>query len=196
MDRNLRWEKFTISNLTNILTFTIALVNILDIILNISYPAFQIQLLFTDLWWQIFLFPFRITKDLLSLIFFLYVFWTFGNTLEQEMGSPKFNLYVFSGYLFIIIGTFFYPIDAYFVYLSIFFALAYLYPDMEILFFFLIPIKMKWIGIITVLLIVFQAISFSLSSGSILPILSILFGNLNFIIFILIPSLKIRHRLR
>ncbi|MFN3245482.1 MAG: hypothetical protein ACK42K_02175, partial [Leptonema sp. (in: bacteria)] len=109
MNKKFKLEKYTIANLTNVLTLLMAVVNLLDIITNTSYPSFQVQMLFTEQWWQIFLFPFRITNDLLSLILFLYVFWLFGNMLENELGTLKYNLFIFSGYIFIILGTYFYP---------------------------------------------------------------------------------------
>jgi hypothetical protein len=190
MNKKFKLEKFTIANLTNILILFMAVVNLLDIITNTSYHYFQIQMLFSENWWQIFLFPFRITTNLISLILFLYIFWLFGNMLEQELGILKYNLFIFSGYFFILIGTYFYPIDAYYVYLSVFFAIAYLYPDMEILLFFILPIKMKWIGIFTGVFLIYNSITFSIQIQSILPILGPIFGILNFVIFIVVPSIR------
>jgi len=192
MNKKFKLEKYTIANLTNLLTLLMAVVNLLDIITNTSYPSFQVQMLFTEQWWQIFLFPFRITNDLLSLILFLYVFWLFGNMLENELSTLKYNLFIFSGYFFIILGTYFYPLDAYYVYLSVFFAIAYLYPDMEIYLFFILPIKMKWIGIFTGIFLAYNAITLSIQIGSILPILGPVLGILNFLIFIVFPNLTNR----
>ncbi|GIX41459.1 MAG: hypothetical protein KatS3mg129_1192 [Leptospiraceae bacterium] len=190
MNKKFKFEKYTIANLTNILILFMAIVNILDIITNTPYSHFQIQMLLTDQWWQIFLFPFRITDNLLSLILFLYIFWLFGNMLEQELGIVKYNLFIFSGYFFILIGTYFYPLDAYYVYLSVFFAVAYLYPDMEILLFFILPIKMKWIGIFTGAFLLYNAVILSLKINSLLPILGPILGLLNFILLIVLPDIR------
>lgn len=190
MNKKFRFEKFTIANLTNVLVIFMAIVNLLDILTNVPYYPFQIQMLLTPEWWQIFLFPFRITTNLLSLILFLYVFWIFGNTLENELGITKYNLFIFSGYFFILLGTFFYPLDAYYVYLSVFFAIAYLYPDMEILLFFILPIKMKWLGIVSGGFLIFNALALSIQVQSLLPLLGPIFGLLNFLIWIVYPDLK------
>lgn len=192
MNKKFRFEKYTIANLTNVLILFMALVNLLDIITNSNFPKFQIYMLITENWWQIFLFPFRITTNLLSLLLFLYIFWAFGNTLEQELGTLKYNIFIFSGYFFILMGTFFYPLDAYYVYLSVFFAVAYLFPEMEILLFFILPIKMKWIGIITGGFLFLNALMLSISVGSILPILGPILGILNFLIMIVYPDIKHR----
>lgn len=190
MNKKFRFDNFTIANLTNLLVVLMAVVNILDIFLNIQYTPFQIQMLFTNQWWQIFLFPFRITTNLFSLIFFLYIFWVFGNQLEMELSTVKYNLFIFSGYFFILLGTYFYPLDAYYVYLSVFFAIAYLYPNMEILLFFIIPIKMKWIGILTAAFLVYNSVFLAINLQTFYPILGPILGILNFIIFIILPDFK------
>lgn len=192
MNKKFRFENFTIANLTNLLVLLMAVVNLLDIFLNIQYTPFQIQMLFTNQWWQIFLFPFRITNNLFSLIFFLYIFWVFGNQLEEELSTVKYNFFIFSGYFFILLGTYFYPLDAYYVYLSVFFAIAYLYPDMEILLFFILPIKMKWIGILTGAFLIYNSISLAINLQTFYPILGPILGILNFIIFVVLPDLKKR----
>lgn len=190
VNKKFKIENFTISNLTNLLVILMAVVNLLDIFLGISYPKFQIQLLFTDEWWQIFLFPFRITNQILSLTIFLYIFWIFGSQLESELGAVQYNLYIFLGYLFIILGTYFYPLDAYYVYLSVFFAIAYLYPNTEILLFFLIPIKIKWIGIFTAVFLILNSIYMALTFQTFYPILGPILGILNFLLFIVLPDFK------
>ncbi len=190
MNKKFKLENFTISNLTNVLIVLMAVVNLLDIFLGISYPKFQIQMLFTDQWWQIFLFPFRITNQIISLAFFLYIFWMFGNQLEFELNTFRYNLFIFLGYFFILLGTYFYPLDAYYVYLSVFFAVAYLYPDMEILLFFVLPVKMKWIGILTALFIVMDSVYLSINFQTYYPILGPILGILNFLLLIVLPDLK------
>ncbi|MFN3603223.1 MAG: hypothetical protein ACK4UJ_00790 [Leptonema sp. (in: bacteria)] len=192
MNKNFRFKNLAIANLTNLLVLIIAVVNLLDIFFGTSYPQFQIQMLFTRDWWQIFLFPFRITTNVLSLAIFLYIFWIFGTQLEAELSTVKYNLFIFSGYFFILIGTYFYPIDAYFVYLSVFFAVAFLYPNMEILLFFILPIKMKWIGLLTAVFLIFNSIYLSFVMRSFFPILGPIFGILNFLIFIVFPYIKNR----
>ncbi len=189
MKRKFRWEKYTIPNLTNVLVVLMLIVNLLDIIFNINPPIFQIQMLFTSNWWQIFLFPFRVTTQLLSLIIFLYIFWVFGNTLENELGFIKYNLYIFLGYIFILLGTYFFPINAYYVYISVFLAVSYLFPDMEILLFFVLPVKMKWIGIFTVAFLIYDALSSALLLKSIGPFIGIILGLLNLVLMIFLPDL-------
>ena len=93
-----------------------------------------------------------------------------GRQMESVWGDAKYNAYLFLGFLYTIIATFlvygFYglqirdeatlaalsamisgPVTPYYVMFSIAFAFAVTFPNVQILFMFLIPIKMKWLGI-------------------------------------------------
>lgn len=104
-------------------------------------------------------------------IFLLLIFLSFGNTLERTWGTFRFNFYIILGILFTIIGAFIlygayfvagytgkYPdyvlsshigdyFQTYYVYLTIFFACAVEYPDIQMLMMFIIPVKLKWIAV-------------------------------------------------
>jgi len=92
---------------------------------------------------------------LLTLLF-LYFYYFIGTAMEREWGSAKFNVYFLSGLLFTIIYSFAVyfitgrdmNIGAWYIYLSMFFSFATYYPDMQVLLFFIIPIKIKWLAIL------------------------------------------------
>ena len=70
------------------------------------------------------------------------------STLEKTWGEFQFNLYDLCGMLGAILaaaltgyGT------SYYINLSLFFAFAMLYPDFQVLLFFIIPIKMKYMAL-------------------------------------------------
>ena len=110
-------------------------------------------------------------------IFLLLIFLSFGTTLERTWGTFRFNLYILSGIFFTIIGAFIlygayfvagytgkYPdyilsshigdyFQTYYVYLTIFFACAVEYPDIQMLMMFIIPVKLKWIAIFTAVIL-------------------------------------------
>jgi len=105
---------------------------------------------------------------LVLITFYFYYF--IGRTIEREWGSGKFTLYFLSGLLLTAVyGFVVYLIQsagleeawkemvslviasqmgAYYIYLSMFFTFALLYPDMQVLLFFVIPVKMKWLGLL------------------------------------------------
>ena len=102
----------------------------------------------------------------LALIAF-YFYYFIGSTIEREWGSGKFTIYVLTGMLLTVVYGFVlyfvFHINAYisaeYIYLSMFFTFATLYPDMMVLLFFIIPIKMKWLGIVDALFFLFEIIS-------------------------------------
>ena len=116
----------------------------------------------------------------------MYFYYWIGNTLEQYWGTPQFNLYFFSGVVLTIIYGFImyfitglsFAMDSYYLYLSMFFSIAVLFPDVQVLFMFIIPVKMKYLAIIDA---VFFAISVITNPfpANLLPIVAVL----NFFIF-------------
>lgn len=90
------------------------------------------------------------------IIFVLYLYYMIGMNLEQAWGAFRFNLYIFTGVIFhvltaIIIYLIFGQIvelDTFYLNMSLFFAFAALYPNMQLLLFFIIPIKIKWLALL------------------------------------------------
>lgn len=90
------------------------------------------------------------------MIFSLYLYYVLGTNLERVWGAFKFNVYFFMGVIFHIIAAFIiyfiwgisWPLTTYYLNMSLFFAFACVYPDMELLLFFILPIKIKWLAII------------------------------------------------
>ena len=71
-----------------------------------------------------------------------------GTSLENSWGSFRFTLYYLIGMVgaivsCLLLGTYSSSTLLY----SLFFAFACLYPDVEVLLFFILPIKVKWMGI-------------------------------------------------
>lgn len=113
----------------------------------------------------------------------LYFYYSLGTTLERTWGVYRYNVYIFSGVLFTILGAFllfaytlvfggsseilmwgtyqgYSPFasmfSTYYVNMSIFLAFAATYPNMQVLLFFIIPIKIKILGIIYGALLIYQ----------------------------------------
>lgn len=94
--------------------------------------------------------------SILFIIFALYLYYMIGTSLENAWGAFRFNLYFFTGVLLHVIAAIalylingkVYTLGTGFLNLSLFFAFAAIYPDMEFLMFFLIPIKVKWLALL------------------------------------------------
>lgn len=88
-----------------------------------------------------------------AIIFFYFYYWI-GSALERQWGAARFTIFVFTGVILTVIYGFViyfatgvsYPVGAYYIYMSMFFSFATLYPDMQVLLFFIIPIKIKWLA--------------------------------------------------
>ena len=86
------------------------------------------------------------------LIFAWYLFYLMGTALEQHWGPFRYNLFIFLGWLataaiaFLPPGL---PVSNAYLAGSIFLAFAYLFPDFQLLLFFILPVKIKWLALIT-----------------------------------------------
>lgn len=83
------------------------------------------------------------------LFFSFYIFYLIGSALEREWGTFRFNLYILMGYLFTVAAAFIAPsviiFNTYFLG-GVFLAFATLFPNMEFRLFFILPVKVKWLG--------------------------------------------------
>jgi hypothetical protein len=94
----------------------------------------------------------------LFLAIFWYILWMMSQALEAAWGAFRFNLYLLVGILFTVISSLVgqlispsAPIVIFpdFLYLSIFWAFALHYPNMEFYLFFVLPVKVKWLAMLT-----------------------------------------------
>lgn len=98
----------------------------------------------------------------------LYFYYSIGTDLERTWGEFRFNLYIFGGIIFtdiaalilyfVIGGDTSFAVSmaglfsTYYINLSLFLAFAMTYPDHQILFMFVVPVKMKWMGLVYLIL--------------------------------------------
>lgn len=135
-----------------------------------------------------------------SLLIMALLYYQLGTTLERNWGTFRFNVYIFSGMLFTVIGAFMlygimyllnggvtaemlyigYGFSTNYINLSIFLAFALTYPDMQVLLMFIIPVKMKWMAVVYGVLIVLEFFESGWGGR-----ISIFMSLLNFIIFFL-----------
>jgi len=112
-------------------------------------------------------------------LFTLYFYYMIGSTLENEWGSFKFTLYYLIGVLGTIAAAFIGGIGSgMFLNLSLIFAFAYLFPNFQLMIFFYIPIKIKYLAIFYV---VYLIVTFG--SVPLLGLITIGGSVLNFVLF-------------
>ncbi len=85
----------------------------------------------------------------------LYLWATFwiGDLLEAEWGTFRLNVYYFLGMAVCILSAFVFgaSFGNIFLNLSLFLALATVLPNMEILVFFILPLKLKWAALVSLI---------------------------------------------
>ena len=118
----------------------------------------------------------------------LFFYYSIGSTLEQAWGDFRYNVYIFFGIFMTIVGAFLlflftglsyfglYALrfSTYYISLSIFLGFAMSFPDMQVMLYFLIPIKMKYMAVVYAVIVAADffrgnlvtkvAIAFSLAS--------------------------------
>ncbi len=112
-----------------------------------------------------------------------YFYYWVGSLLEREWGTAKFNCFFFTGVLLnIIFGMIMGVSSIAYVNLSMFFAFAVLFPDMQVLFMFILPVKVKWLAWIDAAFFawaIFNNLRMGLWLFALLPLVAIL----NFFVF-------------
>lgn len=101
-------------------------------------------------WWRLLTF-FAIPPGvhILWAFFAWYLFWLYGRGLDQEWGTFKYNVYLLIAYLATVAVAFAFPeseISNGYIGMTVFLAFAVLYPDFELLLFFILPVKVKWLA--------------------------------------------------
>jgi len=103
-------------------------------------------------------------SSIIFIIFALYFYYMIGNTLEREWGSFKLTVYYLIGMIGTTIAAFFTGASSStYLNLSLFLAFAYLYPNFEILIFFVLPVKIKYLAWLNWAFILYTIIFESLS---------------------------------
>ena len=145
-------------------------------------------------------------------IIMLVFYYSIGTSLERTWGTFQYNLYLFAGMVFTLIGSFLmmgfcylfrpellngiyseytvfeslsYVFSTYYVNMSIFLAYAATFPDNQVLLMFIIPIKVKWLGVVYGAFLVYEMISGMLMNGNVGFVYPFVIGSsmLNFIVF-------------
>ena len=142
--------------------------------------------------------------NIFSFLIMIMFYYSVGTTLERTWGTYRYNVYIFSGLLFTIIGSFismgagflFYGdiirevgaafyfqlgalnISTYFVNMSIFLAFAATFPEAQVLLMFIIHIKVKWLGYVYAAILVL-----SFMQSGLFARISMVASLANFIVF-------------
>ena len=152
--------------------------------------------------------------DIFTIIMLMF-YYSIGSILERTWGTYRYNVYIFSGMLFTVLGSFLCMgfvyltnwqvltaspetaamvfatgasyFSTYYINMSIFMAFAATYPDMRVLLMFVIPVKMKWMGILDAVLMLWTIVV-----GGTFEKFAVVASMLNFVVFFFTTRNKVR----
>lgn len=204
-----RFGKYAIRNISLMLILCYAVGYIIQLINGnfLAYLSLNPYAILHGQVWRLFTWivipPESLSPFTLLMLFFYY---SIGTSLERTWGTYRYNVYLFSGMLFTIVGSFLWMgleylfaggviesnyaayyfgvlsgmFSTYYINMSIFLAYAATFPNMQVLLMMIIPIKVKWLGIVYGVMLaydfIFSGMAIKIVIGSSL---------LNFVIFFL-----------
>lgn len=175
-----RFGKYAIPNISLVLIICYAIGYVLETIapaLTAYLTLDPYQILFHGQIWRLvtwILLP-PSTMNIFTLAIMMLFYYSIGTSLERTWGTYRYNVYLFGGMLFTIIGSFLamglcyllygsqlgmgamaevffrqgsLMFSTYYINMSIFLAYAATFPEAQVLLMFIIPIKVKWLGIV------------------------------------------------
>lgn len=187
--------KLGIPNLMTIVVVGTAIVYLLGMFGGNGYPieslmGFSSEAILHGQVWRLITFIFMpLNSNPFWLLLSLYFYWFIGSSLEREWGTTKFTVFYGMGVVLnivigLVLGLIFgnASVSMTYVNLSLFFAFATLFPDLQFLVFFIIPVKAKWLAWIDAVLFGWAILSslFVLNwVGAVIPVIAIL----NYLLF-------------
>lgn len=123
------------------------------------------------------------TSNLFFIAVMMFFYYSIGTSLERVWGAWRYNVFIFTGILLTIVSAFLWmgftyltggggtlaqvgagsyfgyyslAFSTYYINMGIFFAYALTFPEAMVLLFFIIPVKVKWLGLLDVAYLVFE----------------------------------------
>ena len=194
-----KWGRYAIRNLTTYLCAMYAIGYVLMLFTNgMSFLFFNLDmsLVMKGQIWRLFTFLLIPPDYSILVIITILFYWSIGTSMEQTWGTFYYNVYMIGGILFTWIGTFLgwvvsYLItgesnaivgSSYYLLMSLFLAFALMYPDHQILFMFIIPLKVKYLAYFYYVLMAYEIFQY-VKLGAWGYVISIVVSLFNFFLF-------------
>ena len=172
-----KYRRFAISNLTIYIMIFYA-IGYLTLYVSpglYKYLLMDPKLIFEGQVWRMFTWVVTVPEEfsIFTIFMFLFYYWV-GTSLERVLGTFKYNVFIFSGWIFMATGALLIyfitnfvgpavpyggisiPISTYYINLSSFLIFALIFGDHMIYLYMIIPIKVKWLAYLDLALIIFE----------------------------------------
>ncbi|HHT15192.1 MAG TPA: hypothetical protein GXZ86_04880 [Clostridiales bacterium] len=163
-----RLRRLNIQPFYRYIVFTMAGLYLLQMFLFsiplVAFLSFDRALIFKGQIWR--LLTFVVVPPMsspFSALLFLYLYYMLGTGIEQRLGARRFFWFYLAQVILAIVGGFLVSstVNDY-INLSVMLVYAILYPDMQLMLFFMLPVKMKWLAVFELLLLLRNLILFPL----------------------------------
>ena len=159
---NRKFGRYAIHNLMLYIIIVQAVMFVAAAVLGVNftdYLYFYLPAIMSGQVWRLITFIFVPPGFSIFAILTMYFSWLIGSALENEWGAFKFNVFYLTGVIGTILGGLITQTttNAY-LNLSLFLAFAIIYPEFEILLFFILPIKVKFLAFIYAAVLVISLI--------------------------------------
>lgn len=159
-----KFGRYALTNLSLYMVMTYAAGYILELVTPqvLNYLTLEPVMILHGQIWRIFswlLIP-PSSQNIFFTVITLMFYYSIGTSLERTWGAFRYNVYIFSGIFMTIIGAFILNFalggnvygfgvlfSTYYISMSIFLAYAATYPNNQVLFMMIIPLKIKWLGV-------------------------------------------------
>lgn len=162
-----KFGKYAVPNLINYLLIGYGIGYVLELFSPQIYAMLQLdpQSVMHGQVWRLFTWILTTPQQLgfFTIFMFLFYYWI-GHTLENYWGTFRYNLYMLSGYVIMTLGAMIIywitslttggefgislSMSTYYVNMASFLAFATLFPDVQVYFMMILPIKIKWLAIV------------------------------------------------
>ncbi len=205
-----KFGKYAIPNLINYILIGYGIGYVILLLAPSLYPYLTLSpsLVVKGQVWRLFTWVLTIPQapSLFLIFMFLFYYWI-GHTLENYWGTFRYNMYMISGYLMMTVGAMLIygitllitgegvslSMDTYYLNLASFLAFATLFPDTQVYFMMILPIKMKWLAVIDGIYLAYTCLAYftyghsatttALAYAYYSEAIAIILSVLNFIIF-------------
>ncbi|MCB0070670.1 MAG: rhomboid family intramembrane serine protease [Caldilineaceae bacterium] len=160
MDRIIQiFEKYTEDYLPTGITRYLIFGQIAAFVATAAYPAFRTAFILqgdrilNGQWWLLITYLFQpLSESPLFAAFVWYIFYLYGTVLEKRLGTAKYVFYILIAYVANALVALLFPsltLTNGYLYTSLFLAFAFMFPNFQLLLFFVLPVKIKWLALIT-----------------------------------------------
>lgn len=183
-----KFGRFAVKNLTIYILIAYGIGYLTSLVnpMFYDYLVMNPQLVFKGQVWRIFTWICTKPQELNIFIIFMFLFFYWvGTNLENVWGRFRYNLFIFSGCLFMVIGSLviygitYYvgpckgigislPISTYYINLTSFLAFATIFGEVQVYFMMVLPVKVKWLAILDLLIIGYDMIAIGATAKNLL----------------------------